>query len=130
MVACRADCSAGSATFTTVPSMNAMLEPRMVAARIQEPFVVAGRSHEPARIAASSQGGLAMLAIVHSPLGGLVRFCESPTGVSTPNLAKFDGHGTKGGRRFDPLGAVDTDSRPGPSVICRCHNPMLAGSMS
>ena len=66
MVACRADCSAGSATFTTVPSMNAMLEPRMVAARIQGPFVVAGRSHEPARIAASSQGGLPMLAIVHS----------------------------------------------------------------
>src|SRR5882762_5990016 len=27
-------CSAGSATLTTVPSMNAMLEPRIVAARI------------------------------------------------------------------------------------------------
>src|SRR5258707_1202485 len=66
MVACRADCSAGSATFTTVPSIKAMLEPRMVAASIQGPFVVAGRPHEPARITASSQGGLAMLAIVHS----------------------------------------------------------------
>jgi hypothetical protein len=41
----------------------------MVAARIQGPFVIAGRSHEPARIAASSQGGLEMLAIVHSRLG-------------------------------------------------------------
>ena len=33
-VAPSADCSAGSATLTTVPSMKAMLEPRMVAARI------------------------------------------------------------------------------------------------
>jgi len=40
----------------------------MVAARIQGPFVKAGRSHERARIAASSHGGLAMLAIVYSPL--------------------------------------------------------------
>ena len=35
---------------------------------IQGPFVMAGRSHEPARIEAASQGGLAMLAIVYSPL--------------------------------------------------------------
>src|SRR5439155_8643782 len=69
MVARRLDWSAGSATFTTVPSINAMLEPMIVAARIQGPLVVACRSHEPARIAASSQGGLAMLAIVHSPSG-------------------------------------------------------------
>src|ERR1700682_1362939 len=69
MLACRADCSAGSATFTTVPSIKAMLEPRMVAARIQGPFVISGRPHEMARIAASSQGGLAMLAIIHSPPG-------------------------------------------------------------
>src|SRR3954470_16717869 len=33
-VAPRLDCSAGNARLTTVPSMNAMLEPRMVAARI------------------------------------------------------------------------------------------------
>jgi hypothetical protein len=50
--------------------MKAMLEPRMVAARIQRPFVKAGPSHEPARIAASSHGGLAMLAIVYSPPRG------------------------------------------------------------
>src|SRR6266446_8172497 len=36
-VALRLVCSAGSATFTTVPSMNAMLEARMVAARTQRP---------------------------------------------------------------------------------------------
>jgi hypothetical protein len=30
MEACNAFCSAGSATLTTVPSMNAMLDPRMV----------------------------------------------------------------------------------------------------
>jgi hypothetical protein len=52
-----------------------MLEPRMVAARIQGPLVRAGRSHEPARIAASSQGGLEMLAIVHSPLGADSMMC-------------------------------------------------------
>ncbi len=39
-VAPSAVCSAGSATFTTVPSMNAMLEPRMVAARIHAPLRV------------------------------------------------------------------------------------------
>jgi hypothetical protein len=47
--------------------MNAMLEPRIVAARSQPPFVVAGCWQEPARIAASSQGGRAMLDIIHSP---------------------------------------------------------------
>src|SRR5438128_2699544 len=47
--------------------MNTMLEPRMVAARIHGPSAVTGRWHEPARIAASSQGGLAMPAILHSP---------------------------------------------------------------
>ena len=41
-VARSAYCSAGRATFTTVPSMKDMLEPRMVAARIQRPFAAAG----------------------------------------------------------------------------------------
>ena len=59
------DCNAGNATLTTVPSMNAMLEARMVAARIQAPLVGAGSWHGLARIAASSQGGLAILAIFH-----------------------------------------------------------------
>src|SRR5260370_10000445 len=49
--------------------MTAMLEPGMVAARIQGPTVIAGRSHEPARITAVSQGGFAIVAIVHSPPG-------------------------------------------------------------
>src|SRR5437879_2506580 len=44
-----------------------MLEPRMVAARIQGPFVVTGRAHGVARIAASSPGGLAMLDIIYFP---------------------------------------------------------------
>jgi hypothetical protein len=43
--------------------MNAMLEPRMVAAKIHGPLVMAAYKHRPERIAASSQGGLAMLAI-------------------------------------------------------------------
>ena len=49
--------------------MNAMLEPRMVAARIQPPFVVAGCRQDPASIAASSHGGGAMLAMIYCPLG-------------------------------------------------------------
>jgi len=40
MVACKPDCIAGSATPTTVPSMNTMLDPRMVAAKIHAPAVV------------------------------------------------------------------------------------------
>ena len=36
-VALRFVCSAGNATFTTVPSMKAMLDARMVAAKIQRP---------------------------------------------------------------------------------------------
>src|SRR3954447_6790881 len=57
-VAWRLDWSAGSATLTTVLSMNAMLEPRMVAARIQGP--ASGRQgarSRPVRMMASSQGG-------------------------------------------------------------------------
>ena len=37
IVAFRFACSAGNATFTTVPSMNAMLEARVVAASTQRP---------------------------------------------------------------------------------------------
>src|SRR5579862_797175 len=51
-------CSAGRATFTTVLSMNAMLEARMVAARIQGlACAVEGAPTIPNRIAASSHGG-------------------------------------------------------------------------
>src|SRR6516225_258111 len=46
--------------------MKAMLEPRMVAAMIQAPFRGEGSTHGFARIRASSQGGLAILAIIHS----------------------------------------------------------------
>src|SRR5215831_6033026 len=56
-VALRLDCSAGKATFTTVPSMNAMLEPRMVAARIQgDDSARHGLLQSPVRITASSHG--------------------------------------------------------------------------
>jgi hypothetical protein len=56
----RFDCNAGKATFTTVPSMKTMLEPRMVAASVQRRWarphsVVAGLRD---RIAPSSQGDL------------------------------------------------------------------------
>jgi hypothetical protein len=36
MSARKPDCRAGSATFTTVPSMKAMLEPRMVVIQYQQ----------------------------------------------------------------------------------------------
>src|SRR5580765_1347774 len=57
-VACNEDCRAGRATLTTVPSINAMLEPRMVAASTHGPLVGRGELHQPARIAPSSQGNL------------------------------------------------------------------------
>src|SRR5215472_6070215 len=66
IVAPRADWSAGNATFTTVPSIKAMLEPRMATAITQPLFAGDGSTHGFARITASSQGGLAMLAIIHS----------------------------------------------------------------
>src|SRR5258708_33177069 len=65
MVACNPDCSAGSATLTTVPSMKAMLDPRIVAANTHAPALAEGSPGEPARIAASSQGGLAMLGMTY-----------------------------------------------------------------
>ena len=57
IVAFRFACSAGNATFTTVPSMNAMLEARIVATSTQRALdfghgAVAGRD----RITFSSQG--------------------------------------------------------------------------
>src|SRR6266540_153336 len=55
---CRAESlkRAGNATFTTVPSINAMLEARMVAARIQRPRVFEhGAAARPDRIMFSSQ---------------------------------------------------------------------------
>src|SRR5262249_26225173 len=55
-VALRLVCNAGNATFTTVPSMNAMLDARMVAARIQRPRVFEhGAAAGPDRIMFSSQ---------------------------------------------------------------------------
>src|SRR5450432_1221537 len=58
-VALKARCRAGSATFTTEPSIKAMLDPRMVAARTHIPTsrtVVLGAGA--VRITASSHGGL------------------------------------------------------------------------
>src|SRR5262249_28626840 len=55
-VALRLVCNAGNATFTTVPSINAMLDARMVAARIQRPRVFEqGAAARPDRIMFSSQ---------------------------------------------------------------------------
>jgi hypothetical protein len=55
--------------------MNTMLEPTMVAAKIHGPFTAAGWEHRLLRIAASSQGGLAMVAIRLLSAGSLsIRF--------------------------------------------------------
>src|SRR4051812_35461695 len=62
-LASRLDCNAGNATFTTVPSINTMLEPRMGAAGVQRrcerPQSVFAGLRE--RIAPSSQGDLSRL---------------------------------------------------------------------
>src|SRR5438445_13627409 len=64
MVACKSACSAGSATFTTVPSMNAMLDPRIVAANAHAPRPAQEESVLPANITAWSHGNLAPLVII------------------------------------------------------------------
>src|SRR5829696_5758989 len=52
-------CISGSATLTTVPSMNAMAEPMMVAARTQGPEVLAHGAEAPLDLTTpSSHGGL------------------------------------------------------------------------
>lgn len=59
---------AGNATFTTVPSMNAMLEPKIAAVRIHAPCThgaVASLAHA---IVASSQGART-IAVNAGPLG-------------------------------------------------------------
>src|SRR4029450_2424380 len=69
IVAFRLVCSAGNATFTTVPSMNAMLEARVVATSTQRPATfeqgaLAGRD----RIMLSSHGSridVSMMASCH-----------------------------------------------------------------
>src|SRR2546421_13089182 len=64
MVACRPDWMAGKATLTAVPSINAMLVPRMVAASTQEPPpTLVGAEGADARITASSHGGLPIFAM-------------------------------------------------------------------
>src|SRR5439155_14767549 len=68
-VACRSRCNTGSATLTTVPSIKAILDPRIVAARIQAPlflFVleeVTGDGAGAEWMTPESHGGLSMLAI-------------------------------------------------------------------
>src|SRR6266850_1043661 len=60
-VALRLACSAGSATLTTVPSMKTMLDPRIVAARIQRRRdLVHGVAPLFAEMTPSSQGGRRM----------------------------------------------------------------------
>src|ERR1700674_6024185 len=59
--------SAGNATLTTVLSMKAMLEPRIVAARIQRSAcAVHGAPISADRSIASSQGGFMKVADAHS----------------------------------------------------------------
>src|ERR1700759_1379946 len=58
-VACSPDCSAGKATLTTVLSMNAMLEPRTVAASTHRfDFSAHATVGLPGRIPVSSQFGV------------------------------------------------------------------------
>src|SRR5260370_38813950 len=64
--ACRSLCSAGRATFTTVPSMKAMLEPRIVTIKTQGPLHV--RSALGAfRLDHCSQGDLITVNIDETP---------------------------------------------------------------
>src|SRR5689334_23037557 len=70
MVAPNADCRAGSATLTTVPSMNAILEPSIVVAIIQPPLLPECLVHEPDRMTASSQAGFTKGGTIHPRKNG------------------------------------------------------------
>src|SRR5271163_2673795 len=64
--------------------MNAMLEPRMVAAKIHGPFTAAGWEQGLLRIAASSQGGLAIVAI-HPFSAGSLSHANPPLTILVPS---------------------------------------------
>src|SRR3954464_13859905 len=78
-VACKSCWIAGSATLTMVPSMNAMLEPMMVAIRTQRLLAAGSGAGAPWRMIASSQGGLPICTMV---CGSLPRsayaICKTP----------------------------------------------------
>src|SRR5258706_15061788 len=85
--------------------MNAMLEPRMVVARIQPPFAAEVSSCGPARIRASSQGGLAILAINQCPQDGVdLVVWQAP-------------------RPFPPRRAPSNRDDDGRKNLCRTRNP-------
>src|SRR4051794_40733472 len=85
--ACRLCWIAGRATFTIVPSMNAMLEPRMAASSVQR---CAAREHgvaaAPWRMAASSHGVLAR-AVTAGEYGNRAGDCQSIRIASVRGLA-------------------------------------------
>ena len=67
IVACRRSAAPGSATLTTVPSMNAMLEPRIETTSTQRPAPNARASGFPARAAPSSHGNFRTLDTTRGP---------------------------------------------------------------
>jgi hypothetical protein len=74
--------------------MNAMLEPRIVAAKIHGPFTAAGWEHRLLRIAASSQGGLAIVAIGPLSAGSL--------SVGSPGELRCEPLGAENKEGLDP----------------------------
>src|SRR5258708_38988504 len=91
----------------------------MVAARIQGPFVVAACSQVLARIAPSSQGDLAMLAILHSPMEGTAQMpsCRrsvslTPFGPKSARGRPKAGQRKRGRRLLGELRGLDPVSGP------------------
>src|SRR4051812_42355419 len=116
-VAFRLACSAGKATLTTVPSMNAMLEPRIVAARIQGPEVLGqGAAALPDRMTPSSHGCLAMLAIASFSLHKKTPTLRLSERASTPDAA---GAHTLVLRLFFRVRPVIRAERPARRIRCR-----------
>src|SRR5438105_11903563 len=98
-VALKVDCSAGSATLTTVLSMKAMLVPRIAAARIHGPDCGRhGRSAVAERIAASSQG--AFMRVLMRERGG--RFGDLACVRGAGEMPFRETPAIAGGRRRNP----------------------------
>src|SRR5260370_17477867 len=120
-VALRFVCSAGSATFTTVPSMNAMLDARMVAARTQRPRDFShGAVAAPARTTFSSQGSRKS---AHICANSVFAKCVVRKAIQ-PALAGLRGSDDRMTRDVRMFAGVAISR----GVAAQCHAALLAGA--
>src|SRR6266481_3403814 len=120
-VALRFVCNAGSATFTTVPSMNAMLDARMVAVSTQRPRDFShGAIAAPARTTFSSQGSRKS---AHICANSVFAKCVVRKAIQ-PALAGLRGSDDRMTRDVRMFAGVAISR----GVAAQCHAALLAGA--